>query len=109
MPNRAGPSSADEHWACSLHAATYRRDGKLRCLLDDFAVSYVPSARVLAATGSAPSAQPGLVPVLAGVGDPASAEPSLPFARAEMKEISAYLLREATCLLRQPGHQGRAA
>jgi tetratricopeptide (TPR) repeat protein len=70
-----------------------RRDGKLRCLLDDFAVSYAPSARVLAAAGSAPSAQPGLVPVLAGIGDPAGAEPSLPFARAEMKEISAYFAK----------------
>ena len=72
-----------------LHAATYRAGRTVRCLLDDFAVSYVPSARVLATARSMLPAEPAVSPVLAGVGDPAGGTP-LEFSRAELAGISAY-------------------
>jgi len=77
-----------------LHAATYQRDGETeqRCLLDDFAVSYIPSARLLDAVHialAALSSQPRQAPALVGVGNPDHSSP-LPFAQAELKEISAF-------------------
>ncbi|WP_405442750.1 CHAT domain-containing protein [Streptomyces avidinii] len=63
-----------------LHS--YLHDG--RCLLDEFAVSYAPSAAVLARR---PAARPG-PPVLAAVGDPTN---DLPYASAEAAAVGALL------------------
>ncbi|MFD9257831.1 CHAT domain-containing protein [Streptomyces sp. NPDC059538] len=55
-----------------------------RCLLDEFAVSYAPSAAVLARR---PGARPG-PPVLAAVGDPTN---DLPYASAEAAAVGVLL------------------
>lgn len=73
-----------------LHAATYQRDGETahRYLLEDFTVSYAPSAGVLgAAYDSLPAVDDELELVLTGVGDP-GADGSLPYARAELQQAA---------------------
>jgi len=72
-----------------LHAASYHRGGKQRCLLDELDVSYAPSARVLTTARSVVRARDGLVPVLAGVGNPLPHPSPLAFARAELEEVVA--------------------
>jgi CHAT domain-containing protein/tetratricopeptide (TPR) repeat protein len=74
-----------------LHAAEYSVDGKTRCLLDEFAVSYAPSARVLGyARDALARCQPDASGLLA-ISNPATAgaEP-LQFAAAEVEEIAAF-------------------
>ncbi|MEU7867261.1 CHAT domain-containing protein [Dactylosporangium sp. NPDC049140] len=65
-----------------LHAARYDTPHGRRCLLDDHAVSYTPSAWMLANTRAAEPA----TAVLAGVGDPTG---DLPFAGGELADIAA--------------------
>lgn len=71
-----------------LHAASYRRNDEQRRLIDEFDVSYRPSARVLATARSLASTPSRGSTSLAGVGNPSSAQP-LRFAATELDEVAA--------------------
>ena len=74
-----------------LHAASYSVGGNTRSLIDEFAVSYTPSARVLsyARDGLQPSAS-GAATFL-GISNPASqGAPVLQFASMEVDEIATF-------------------
>jgi CHAT domain-containing protein/tetratricopeptide (TPR) repeat protein len=67
-----------------LHAASYKVDGQIRCLLDEFDVAYAPSARVLATAQDELKRRSTGAPRLAGVGDPTE---DLRFAAPELESI----------------------
>jgi CHAT domain-containing protein len=71
-----------------LHAARYTVDGGEVHFLDEFDVSYAPSARSLAAAQQALQQRQPATPTLTGVGNPLSDLPSLEFAHAELEEIA---------------------
>jgi CHAT domain-containing protein/tetratricopeptide (TPR) repeat protein len=74
-----------------LHAAAYPRNGHVQCLLNDFDVTYAPSARVLGAARATATTRAAHTRILAGVADPPhQALPRLPFARAELMEAASY-------------------
>lgn len=78
-----------------LHTIAYDDGG--RCLIDDFAVSFAPSARVLRHARERAALAGTEPPVLAGVGNPLPHPRPLRFATRELSEISA-LFGEADCL-----------
>jgi CHAT domain-containing protein len=76
-----------------LHAANYEKGGKEHAFLDEYAVAYVPSARVLSACREALMSLSNGPPTLVAVGNPLplnhAAQP-LAFARAEAEEVSKF-------------------
>jgi len=70
-----------------LTAVEYSNDGKRCVFLEEFALTYVPSARVLSAISSKLAAFEHRTPVLVGVGNPLPNPRPLPFARAELEEV----------------------
>lgn len=72
-----------------LHAARYARDGRARYLLDEFDVTYAPSAQALAATRRWLARHAERAPLLAGVGNPLPHPRPLDFAHAELEDIAA--------------------
>ncbi|MDP9053266.1 MAG: CHAT domain-containing protein [Acidobacteriota bacterium] len=74
-----------------LHAATYEIAGQRRCLLDEFAVSYTPSARVLAFAQDSLAHPARNIAGFLGISNPASAgSPALQFAAVEVDEICQF-------------------
>jgi CHAT domain-containing protein/tetratricopeptide (TPR) repeat protein len=73
-----------------LHAATYPGPDGEGCLLDEFDVTYTPSARVLAAVQEALKRRGDGRHVLAAVGNPAPDGRPLVFAEAEVNEVASY-------------------
>jgi hypothetical protein len=75
-----------------LHAASYRVQGRAMCLLDEFAVSYAPSAQLLRAAEKSLAIHAGGLDGLVGIADPQSISDllPLPFARAELAGISSF-------------------
>lgn len=71
-----------------LHAARYDLNGDHGCLLDEFDVSYAPSARVLASARRVLPDREGAAPVLAGVGNPLENPRPLRYARPELEEVA---------------------
>ncbi len=84
-----------------LHAARYERGGQETALIDEFDVTYAPSARVLNA--ALREAQQRTAPLhLLAVGDPATALPGPPrllYARAEVEQIVSLLLPQTVTAL----------
>ncbi|HET9254020.1 MAG TPA: CHAT domain-containing protein, partial [Pseudonocardiaceae bacterium] len=72
-----------------LHAMSYRRGATQCCLLDEFDVSYAPSARVLATARNAVRAKNDRCPVVAGVGNPLPHPNPLPFMQDELEKVVA--------------------
>jgi CHAT domain-containing protein len=74
-----------------LHAALYEVDGKQRCLLDEFSISYAPSARVLGyAQDALAQCRPDAAAFL-GISNPTTeGAQALPFAAMEVEEIAAF-------------------
>lgn len=78
--------------ALPLHAATYHRDGQQLRLIDEFDVSYSPSARVLATAQSLVPARQAVPAALAGVGNPMPTDRPLRFAAAELEGVAAFFV-----------------
>jgi CHAT domain-containing protein len=75
-----------------LHAATYRINENMRSLLDDFIVSYAPSAQVVGHCRETLISLQSQSPRIFAVGNPLPLQqnlPSLTFARTEVEEIIA--------------------
>ncbi len=73
-----------------LHAARYPVQGHEFCLLDEFDVSYAPSARVLATARQACRDRQTPGRRLVGIGNPLShSQPPLPYAQAELESLAA--------------------
>ncbi len=70
-----------------LHAATYTRDGKTLCLLDDFVVAYTPSAQALAVARENVQQRASMPLRLAGVGNPSPNSRPLTYAKPELQSI----------------------
>jgi CHAT domain-containing protein/tetratricopeptide (TPR) repeat protein len=70
-----------------LHAASYPSQGTTRRLIDEFDVSYCPSARVLASARSRLAAVSVDSAALAGVANPPSPQP-LEYAEQELRAVS---------------------
>jgi CHAT domain-containing protein len=85
-----------------LHAAEYRVDGQVRRFMDEFTVTYTPSARALGSCRETFAAVAEDSPTLLGVGNPLPLPEekyrSLVFAKPEMEEI-AQLFGEGSTLL----------
>jgi CHAT domain-containing protein/tetratricopeptide (TPR) repeat protein len=77
-----------------LHAARYQKDGRERVFLDDFAVTYVPSARVLGSCCEVVSSLSSGTSALVAVGNPLPLPPELAmpldFGSAEAKEVATF-------------------
>ena len=71
-----------------LHAATYPARNKKLTLLDEFDVSYVPTAQVLTAAQRKATTQRDLPPVLTGVGNPLPNLRPLRYARLELERVA---------------------
>ena len=71
-----------------LHAARYPGPRGETCLLDEFDVSFAPSARVLSAAQEELRTRRDTAPTLAGVGNPAPNPVPLAFAEAEVAEVA---------------------
>ncbi len=71
-----------------LHAASFSCAGGRACLIDEYNVSYAPSAVALSAADGASVQARAYPPFLAGVGDPQPDTAPLPFARAELEQIA---------------------
>ncbi len=74
-----------------LHAARYRVDGREVCFLDEFAVSYAPSATALAGIRRRQGAGPAPSLTLAGVGNPLPPVESLTDLHRQLQEAVAAL------------------
>ena len=74
-----------------LHAARYTRDGVTMALLDEFAVSYAPSAQALAAARQNGGHRAGSVRRLAGVGNPLPNPKPLAYAKPELQSTAELL------------------
>jgi hypothetical protein len=92
-----------------LHAAWREVDGKKRALIDDFAVSYAPSASVLKVCRQRAAARSGQKALVVGV-DEYDALPPLDYAREEAEAVALALQSEplinaarAEVLSRAPG------
>ncbi len=72
-----------------LHAARYQVDGQQLHFLDEFDVTYAPSARALAAARRQALARSEAPLRLVGVGNPLPHRKRLPYARAELEEVAA--------------------
>ncbi len=70
-----------------LHAATYTRDGKTLCLLDEFDVAYAPSAQALAAARESVQQRDSVPLRLAGVGNPLPNPRPLTYAKPELQSL----------------------
>lgn len=84
-----------------LHAAEYLVDGRARCFMDEFTVTYTPSARALGSCRDTLAAAPEQPRTLCGVGNPMPLPEGvrpLNYARPEVEEI-APLFGEAATLL----------
>jgi CHAT domain-containing protein/tetratricopeptide (TPR) repeat protein len=82
-----------------LHAASYSVGGKTRSLLDEFAVSYTPSARVLGYARDGLQRSGSGVSSFLGISNPASqGAPALQFAAMEVDEIATFFPAHATVL-----------
>jgi CHAT domain-containing protein/tetratricopeptide (TPR) repeat protein len=87
-----------------LHAATYTKHGHPEPLLNQFNVSYAPSARVLGKAHATAVTRGTRPRILAGVADPPhKALPRLPFARAEVSEAASYFGAD-DCHVLAPDH-----
>lgn len=74
-----------------LHAAIYQKNGQTQRFLDDFVVSYAPTARVLNVARAAVATRQSRVPRLVGVADPHVADlQPLPFTHAELYEAALH-------------------
>ncbi|HKZ86422.1 MAG TPA: CHAT domain-containing protein [Anaerolineae bacterium] len=87
-----------------LHAAEYRVDGQVRRFIEEFTVTYIPSARALGSSREALAAVPEQQPTLLAVGNPLPLPEkvkSLIFARPEVEEIAPLFNGQATVLYEQ--------
>src|SRR5262249_10153985 len=77
-----------------LHAARYQKDGQERVFLDDFAVTYVPSARVFGSCCEAVRSLSNGPSTLVAVGNPLPLPPELAmpldFGCAEAKKVATF-------------------
>lgn len=85
-----------------LHASTYgpsdaAAEGLPRSFLDEFAVSYVPSARLLGEARRAAEERADAPPRLVGVGDPGRASPA---AQVELEAVAGLYPQEDADILR---------
>ena len=76
--------------ALPVHAARYRRGGRVRHLLDDVDVGYAPSARILVAARDSAGASSLPTARLVGVSEPTPSEPPLPWTRAELATVDRF-------------------
>jgi CHAT domain-containing protein len=87
-----------------LHAAEYRVDGQVRCFMDEFTVTYTPSARALGSCREALAAVADQSPTLVGVGNPLplpEGANTLIYARPEVEEIAPLFSQAFTLLYEQ--------
>ncbi|MFD3589817.1 CHAT domain-containing protein [Streptomyces sp. NPDC058683] len=70
-----------------VHAARVPVEGTTRCLFDDVAVSYTPSARVLVAARATSTEPPHGSARLLGVAEPHPCDPPLPWAGSELGAV----------------------
>ncbi|MGW1619567.1 CHAT domain-containing protein [Streptomyces sp. NPDC002172] len=70
-----------------VHAARIPVEGTTRCLFDDVAVSYTPSARVLIAARATSTEPPHGRARLLGVAEPHPCDPPLPWAGSELGAV----------------------
>jgi CHAT domain-containing protein/tetratricopeptide (TPR) repeat protein len=83
-----------------LHAGRYPADGGSRSFLDDFEVTYAPSARALAASHRAVEAAGARAPSFFAVADPPhTGAQRLAFARVEVEDIVPLFTESASCPL----------
>jgi CHAT domain-containing protein/TPR repeat protein len=71
-----------------LHAARYSLGSHDLCLLDEFEVTYAPSARVFTTAQQALSIREEIPPLLVGVGNPMENPRPLLYARPELEEVA---------------------
>ncbi|MCL4299213.1 MAG: CHAT domain-containing protein [Anaerolineae bacterium] len=84
-----------------LHAATYLVNDQERAFLDEYAVTYAPSARALSHSRAAVSVYPNGPSTLFAVGNPLplpERKQPLAFARTEVEEITSLFDGETTAL-----------
>lgn len=81
-----------------LHATPYEGAEGPACLIDELAVAYTPSARVLAAARARARRRLG-PPRLAGVGNPLPSDDPLPGAEQELHAIASLLGGRVACAL----------
>lgn len=81
-----------------LHAALYVKDGQPETLLDDFTVSYAPSARALVRARVAARNRGGS-PILGGVANPLPHSRPLAYASYELEALAQYFPFESRILL----------
>lgn len=67
-----------------LHAASYQRGGRRVNFLDEFAVTYAPSAGALSIARDRARDADVRSPILVGLAEPLPSRPPLPYARAEV-------------------------
>jgi CHAT domain-containing protein/tetratricopeptide (TPR) repeat protein len=92
-----------------LHAAEYQIEGQVRRFMDEFTVTYTPSARALGSCRDALSVIPAQARTLCGVGNPLpllEGVTPLTYARSEVEEIAQLFGGAATILYEHRATRG---
>lgn len=76
-----------------LHAATYRHRGRRVAFLDEFAVTYAPSAATLSTCQERARRVDAMPARLVALAEPLPSAPPLPFARAELEGVARHFPR----------------
>lgn len=76
-----------------LHAACYPWDGHRTYFIDEFAVTYAPSAGALHVAQNRARAADLRSPLLVGLAEPLPSSPPLPYARAELDAVARHFVR----------------